>query len=115
MKRLAQSHSRLTVVSDQIGRPTWTRILAEFMFHLTTTHQAYGLYHLSNDDHCSWYEFAKEILKDEVVEVAPVTSKEYPQKAYRPEHSIMDLSKAKATGFYIPTWEEALISFEKNI
>lgn len=108
MQRLAQNHSRLTVVSDQIGRPTWTRTLAEFMLHLTTTHQNYGVYHLSNEGHCSWYEFAKEILKDEAVEVAPVTSEEYPQKAYRPKHSIMDLSKAKATGFDIPTWREAL-------
>lgn len=115
MQRLAQSHSRLTVVSDQIGRPTWTRTLAEFMLHLTTTHQDYGIYHLSNEGHCSWYEFAKEILKEEAVEVAPVTSEEYPQKAYRPKHSIMDLSKAKATGFNIPTWKEALVSFEENI
>lgn len=115
MQRLAQSHSRLTVVSDQIGRPTWTRTLAEFMLHLTTTHQDYGVYHLSNEGHCSWYEFAKEILKDEAVEVAPVTSEEYPQKAYRPKHSIMDLSKAKATGFDIPVWKDALILFEKSL
>lgn len=111
MQRLAQTHSRLTVVSDQIGRPTWTRTLAEFMFHLTTTDQDYGIYHLSNDEHCSWYEFAKEILKDEAVEVVPVTSEEYPQKAYRPKHSIMDLSKSKATGFNILTWKEALQCF----
>lgn len=112
IQRLAQTHPRLTVVSDQIGRPTWTRTLAEFMLHLTTTHQEYGIYHLSNDDHCSWYEFAKEILKDEAVEVVPVTSEEYPQKAFRPKHSIMDLSKAKATGFDIPTWKKVLLSFK---
>lgn len=111
MQRLARTHSRLTVVSDQIGRPTWTRTLAEFMLHLTTTHQDYGIYHLSNDGLCSWYEFATEILKDEAVEVAPVTSEEYPQKAYRPKHSILDLSKTKDTGFIISTWKEALRSF----
>ncbi|MFL2145229.1 dTDP-4-dehydrorhamnose reductase [Desemzia sp. FAM 24101] len=115
MQRLAQSRSRLTVVSDQIGRPTWTRTLAEFMHHLTTTDHDYGMYHLSNDGYCSWYEFAKEILKDEAVEVAPVTSEEYPQKAHRPKHSIMDLSKAKATGFNIPTWKEALVAFKESI
>lgn len=71
----------------------------------------YGIYHLSNDNSCSWYEFASEILKDSDVEVSPVTSEQYPQKAYRPNHSIMDLSKAKATGFKIPTWQEALGSF----
>ena len=115
MQRLAQTHPRLTVVSDQIGRPTWTRTLAEFMVHLTTTHQEYGIYHLSNDGQCSWYEFAKEILKDEAVEIAPVTSEEYPQKAYRPRHSVMDLSKAKSTGFDIPSWQEALSIFKKSL
>lgn len=115
MQRLAESHSRLTVVSDQVGRPTWTRTLAEFMLHLTATHQEYGIYHLSNEGNCSWYEFATEILKDTSVEVAPVTSEEYPQKAYRPKHSVMDLSKAKATGFNIPTWQEALKLFKESI
>lgn len=115
MQRLAETHPRLTVVSDQVGRPTWTRTLAEFMVHLTITHQEYGIYHLSNEGQCSWYEFAKEILKDKAVEVAPVTSEEYPQKAYRPKHSVMDLSKAKATGFNIPTWQEALAEFKKSI
>ena len=67
-----------------------------------------GIYHLSNDNHCSWYEFAKEILKENAVEVKPVTSEQYPQKAKRPQYSVMDLSKAKAIGFEIPTWQEAL-------
>ena len=108
MLRLAKTHPVLTVVDDQIGRPTWTRTLAAFMLHLLDTDAVFGLYHLSNDGSCSWYEFACEILKDYDVEVKPVSSAEYPQKAYRPKHSIMDLSKAKATGFQIPTWEEAL-------
>lgn len=115
MQRLAETHPRLTVVNDQVGRPTWTRTLAEFMVYLTATHQEHDLYHLSNEGQCSWYEFAKEILKDKAVEVSPVTSEEYPQKAYRPKHSVMDLSKAKATGFNIPTWQEALVEFKKCI
>ena len=115
MRRLAETYPILTVVSDQVGRPTWTRTLAEFMVHVMETKPATGIYHLSNDNSCSWYEFACEILKDFDVEVKPVTSEEYPQKAYRPKHSVMDLSKAKATGFAIPTWQEALASFVKNI
>lgn len=67
-----------------------------------------GIYHLSNDNSCSWYEFAKEILKDTDVTVKPVTSEEFPQKATRPQYSVMDLSKAKEIGFEIPTWQEAL-------
>ena len=115
MRRLAETYPTLTVVSDQVGRPTWTRTLAEFMMHVMESKPATGIYHLSNDNSCSWYEFACEILKDFDVEVKPVTSEEYPQKAYRPKHSVMDLSKAKATGFAIPTWQEALASFVKYI
>jgi len=108
MQNLAKTHPRLTVVNDQYGRPTWTRTLAEFMVHLLTTNAEYGTYHLSNDNACTWYDFAKEILKDTDVEVAPVTSAEFPQKAKRPQYSVMSLEKAKATGFVIPTWQDAL-------
>ncbi|MCP8866464.1 sugar nucleotide-binding protein, partial [Latilactobacillus curvatus] len=56
-----------------------------------------------------------EILKDKAVEVSPVTSDEYPQKAFRPRHSIMDLTKIKATGFEVPTWQDALQKFMAKI
>ena len=115
MRRLSESYPKLTVVDDQVGRPTWTRTLAEFLLHLEEVKADYGTYHLSNDNNCSWYEFACDILKDSDVEISPVTSEQYPQKAYRPKHSIMDLSKAKATGFNIPTWQEALSSFISDI
>lgn len=115
MLRLATTHDHLTVVDDQEGRPTWTRTLAEFMVHLVSSKADYGTYQLSNEGHCSWYEFASEILKGKPVEVSPVASDQYPQKAYRPRHSIMSLSKAEATGFEIPTWQEALGDFLKEI
>ncbi len=115
MKRLAQTHPRLTVVDDQYGRPTWTRTLAEFMVYIIENNADYGIYHLSNDNSCSWYEFAKEILKETDVEVAPVFSAEYPQKAKRPQYSVLDLTKAKNTGFVIPTWEEALADMTASL
>ncbi|MGX2945086.1 dTDP-4-dehydrorhamnose reductase [Enterococcus alishanensis] len=111
MQKLAETHDKLTVVNDQFGRPTWTRTLAEFMHFVIEKHADYGVYHLSNENSCSWYEFAKEILKDTDVDVQPVTSAEYPQKATRPQYSVMDLSKAEALGFKIPTWQEALSQF----
>lgn len=114
MQRLAETHPKLTVVADQFGRPTWTRTLAEFVNYLIEQKAEYGIYHLSNEGSCSWYEFAKEILKDKEVEVVPVTSEEYPQRANRPKHSVMDLSKAKATGFIIPTWKKTLSLFERS-
>lgn len=111
MQRLAESHPKLTVVNDQLGRPTWTRTLAEFMLHLIAVEATYGVYHLSNDETATWFDFAKEILKDTAVEVEPVISAEFPQKAYRPKHSVMNLEKAKSTGFEIPSWREALNKF----
>ncbi len=75
----------------------------------------YGIYHLSNDEMATWFDFAKEILRDTAVEVTPVTSAEFPQKAYRPKHSVMSLAKAKATGFVIPSWQEALHQFQMTL
>lgn len=115
MLRLGKTHDKLTVVDDQFGRPTWTRTLAEFMTYLVDNDQPFGTYQLSNEGSCSWYEFASEILKDEDVEVAPVPSEAYPQKAYRPRHSIMSLDKTENTGFEVPNWKSALDEFKKEI
>jgi len=115
MQNLAKTHDKLTVVNDQMGRPTWTRTLAEFMVHLVQTNATSGTYQLSNDNIATWFDFAQEILKDTDVEVSPVTSEQFPQKAYRPQHSVMNLDKAKSTGFNIPTWQDALASFLNSL
>lgn len=111
MLRLAETHDHLTVVNDQMGRPTWTRTLAEFMNYAVENNIPYGLYQLSNEGSCTWYEFAKEILKNKNVRIDPVNSEEYPQKAYRPRHSVMDLSKVQNKGFKIISWQEAVEKF----
>jgi len=116
MQNLAKTHKTLTVVNDQHGRPTWTRTLAEFMTYLAENRKEYGYYHLSNDaaEDTTWYDFAVEILKDTDVEVKPVDSSQFPAKAKRPLNSTMSLAKAKATGFVIPTWKDALKEFYKQ-
>ena len=111
MLDLAKTHKELSVVDDQYGRPSWTKTLAEFMTFAVNQHLDYGIYHLSNDNSCNWYEFASAILADKDVDVKPVSSSEYPQKAWRPRHSILDLSKTKVTGFKIDTRQEALTNF----
>ena len=115
MQKLAETRDTLTIVSDQYGRPTWTRTLAEFMDFVIEKQAPYGVYHLSNEGTCSWYEFAKEILKDhKELTILPVTSEEFPQKATRPKYSVMDLSKSKDLQFNILSWEEVLLQFMKH-
>lgn len=111
MLRLAQTHSTLTVVNDQVGRPTWTKTLATFMLYVVSEKVPFGIYQLSNAGTCTWYEFAREILQDTSTVVQPVTSTEYPQVAPRPRHAVMSLAKARSTGFVMPDWHEALAEF----
>lgn len=108
MQNLAKKNKSIDVVNDQIGRPTWTRTLGEFMLHLVQTNQEYGIYHLSNDGYCSWYTFALEILKDKTVTINQINSNNFPQVADRPKYSVLDLTKAKNTNFEIPCWKIAL-------
>lgn len=116
MQKLAENRDMLTIVNDQFGRPTWTRTLAEFMDFVIEKNAPYGIYHLSNEGNCSWYDFAKEILKDNNnVTVSPVTSEEFPQKAKRPQYSVMNLNKTKELGFEIPIWQKALVEFLKQV
>jgi len=115
MLNLAKIHDRINVVNDQFGRPTWTRTLAEFMLFSVNNNVSYGLYQLSNDDDCSWYEFAKEILKDKNIFVDSITSEQYVQRAYRPRHSVMDINKAKSVGFAVIPWKKAVNELFKTI
>lgn len=115
MQKLAETRDTLTIVSDQFGRPTWTRTLAEFMNFVIEKQAPYGIYHLSNEESCSWYEFAQEILKDNhQVTILQVSSEEFPQKAKRPKNSVMNLNKSKALGFSIPAWKDATAQFLKE-
>lgn len=114
MKNLAKTKNYIKVVNDQWGRPTWTYTLASFMLFLIKYHISFGTYHLSNEGVCTWFEFASEILKDDKVSLLPINSREYKQKAQRPQHSVLALEKTQSTGFKIPNWREALSAFDKE-
>ncbi|NLZ84061.1 MAG: dTDP-4-dehydrorhamnose reductase, partial [Clostridiales bacterium] len=62
MLRLNDTRNEINVVSDQIGAPTYTKDLAEFIVDLVQTKE-YGTYHGVNEGYCSWYEFAESIFK----------------------------------------------------
>ena len=111
MVNLGKTHDRLTVVSDQIGTPTFTYDLARLLVDMIETDK-YGYYHVTNEgDYISWYDYACEIFRQtgQKVEVVPVSSAEYGAKAVRPFNSRMDRSKLREMGFQpLPDWKDAL-------
>lgn len=119
MLKLAENHDELTVVSDQIGTPTYTYDLARLLVDMTETDK-YGYYHATNEGgYISWADFAKEIFKQsgKNVKVTPVTTAEYGvSKAARPFNSRLDKSKLVENGFDpLPTWQDALSRYLKII
>jgi len=112
--RLSKEKSELTIVNDQIGSPTYTKDLVEIIKEMINKSPAYGIYHFSSTGACSWYDFAKEILAqtNTAIELKPITSSEYPQKAKRPSYSYMDKSKIeKALRIKVRSWQEMLSEY----
>jgi dTDP-4-dehydrorhamnose reductase len=110
MLDLGRSRKQISVVSDQKGCPTWTRDLAEASAALVETGR-YGLYHITNSEPTTWFEFAKEIfrLSEMDVEVLPTTTDEFPRPARRPANSVLDPSPLPAVlGREMRSWREAL-------
>ena len=112
MLNLAKTRDHLTVVSDQIGTPTYTFDLARLVVDMILTDK-YGIYHVTNEGpYISWFEFAKAIFEEAGITnmtVSPVTSEEYAAKAKRPYNSRMDRSKLVREGFTpLPEWRDAL-------
>lgn len=110
MLRLGKERGAVGVVSDQIGSPTYTYDLAKLVIDMIQTDK-YGVYHVTNDGLCSWYEFACEIFRQAGldVKVTPLTTAEYPAKAARPFNSRMSKDKLVNAGFeMLPEWQDAL-------
>jgi len=96
MLRLAETRDEFSVVSDQIGSPTYAGDLAEVLIKIVlSSSKAYGLYHFSNTGEISWYDFAVEIFKQfgKIIEVQPIKTKDYPTLAQRPKYSVLDTTK----------------------
>jgi dTDP-4-dehydrorhamnose reductase len=113
MLKLAETNNEITVVSDQVGSPTYTVDLAKIMVDMIQTDK-YGKYNVSNEGFCSWDEFAQEIFAytDKKIKVISVSSEEYGAKANRPSNSRMDKTKLVENGFKtLPCWKNALKRF----
>lgn len=122
MKMLADKDIKPSVVSDQIGRLTFTRDLADAIKHLLDTAAPFGTYNLSNDGTpASWADIASEVYSlsgKSRGDVTPVTTAQYYDGkegiAPRPLQSTLNLAKIKATGFTPRDWNEALREYLEN-
>lgn len=121
MQRLARERSSLSVVDDQLGAPTWCRLLAEATAQIVAQGQAdvaeyiqqhSGIYHMTCAGQTSWYGFARSILEREtgpVADLRPIPSADYPTPAARPHYSVLDNARLADTfGIKLPDWAVAL-------
>jgi dTDP-4-dehydrorhamnose reductase len=121
----ARRNETLKVVSDQVGSPTWARMLAGITSLtiaqnnsnlLETIREKSGVYHMAGSGYTSRYEWAKQILAtdpnlgEQVVQsFEPALSKDFPTPATRPLFSALNCTHFEETfGLQLPAWDSAL-------
>lgn len=118
MLRLLQERPSLSVVSDQLGSPTHTHNLAQFILHLARHGQGGGqTLHWTDAGVASWYDLAQmtRLLacrrwpERTWGEILPTDTAGYPTPAQRPRFSVLDTRASTAlTGLQPPSWMRAL-------
>ncbi len=121
MQRLAKEREELKVVADQIGAPTWSRMIAQATAQIIAQlysplyqldiEELSGLYHLTCAGETNWYEFAKAIIaqSEKQPRVLPITTSDYPTPAKRPAYSVLSQTKLVETfNVILPVWDRAL-------
>jgi len=96
--------------------PTYTVDLAEQIARILPTLH-YGLFHMTNEGSCSWYEFAKAIFELSGInaDLSPTTSELYKAPALRPRYSVLENARLKQLGLnQMRHWREALAGYLKE-
>ena len=116
MLQLAAERPCLKVVADQRGCPTFAEDLAGMIGRLVT-HPVRGVLHVTNEGHCTWHEFATEIvrLSGHRVPVEPITTADMPRPAKRPTYSVLSAERLHHLGFTMPSWQDGLQRFMKAL
>jgi dTDP-4-dehydrorhamnose reductase len=119
MLNLFRERPELRVVDDQVGTPTWSRMLAEVTAQILhrifvgdlSLEQVRGLYHVTSSGATSWFGFAQAIrgISHADCELIPIPTSEYPAPAHRPAYSVLDTGKFRETfGLVLPDWRQSL-------
>jgi dTDP-4-dehydrorhamnose reductase len=112
MLRLEKERDTVSVVTDQVGQPTYAADLAEAIGVLVERHPAPGTYHGTNSGEVSWYDFTREIFRlagADPDRVLPTTSAEFVRPAPRPAYSVLGHDRWIEQGLpEMRPWQEAL-------
>ena len=104
MLKLSGEMDTVKVVNDQFGKPTYTADLARKTRKIIDLEP--GIYHVTNEGMCSWYEFASAVIDN----VVPCSSDEFPTKAKRPNYSVLTNTKTAP----MRHWKEAVLEYLKE-
>jgi dTDP-4-dehydrorhamnose reductase len=117
MLKLAAAGIAVNVVDDQIGSPTYTKhlsVLIDEMIHS----DKYGIYHGTNENFVTWYQFAQIIFEKggyDPKTITPIPSAMYKTAAKRPLNSRLNKDCLTEAGFHrLPTVEKALDEFMRE-
>jgi dTDP-4-dehydrorhamnose reductase len=109
MLKKANAGDAIRVVDDQILTPTYTADLAEATRKLILTGK-FGLYHVTSEGQCSWYEFTRYIFDCTSVQanLSPVKTSDFYSPVKRPAYSVLSKTKLRSVGVTMPSWKEAI-------
>lgn len=110
MLRLGRERGQVSVVTDQVGSPSFTRDLAVAVREVVEA-ELYGTVNRTGVGQCSWFELAEAVfeLAGLDVEVAPTTSAAFGRPAARPEWSVLDDRHARTQGLSpLSHWRDGL-------
>jgi dTDP-4-dehydrorhamnose reductase len=107
--KLAATRPALDVVNDQRGCPTYTVDLARAIAELCRR-GASGIVHVTNAGDCTWFDFAREIVKSAglATDVLPVSSQQMARPAPRPAYSVLSPASLQRYEIVMPAWRDAL-------
>jgi len=121
IQRLAKEREELRIVADQIGSPTWSRLIADMTAQVlsqlysprfkTDFSEISGIYNLTCGGQTNWCEFAQRISEraPKPPRVIPIPTADYPAPAKRPLYSVLSNEKlAQTFGLELPNWDDAL-------
>ena len=107
MLGLGAEGQEVSVVTDQVGCPTWTGHLAGALVELAERRD-FGVHHVAGGGHCSWNELTVEAFDQAGVEcrVLPATTDAFPRPAPRPAYSV--LASERADAIVLPSWQDGV-------